>query len=347
LIFAISILPSLGIGGQKIIRGETPVPTLEKAELRLSDSAKILYLVYILFTILAIFFLKLGGLNFFDTITHAFSSMGTGGLFNYANGVAQFDTVYVQMVMTVFSLLASINFVMYHHLIHGHWRDCFEDAEFKAFFIILGSVILLLTLNLWINGTYESLATAFKHSFFQTSAFMSTASYASADYTLWPTFCQMLLFILLFIGGCSASTCGSIKVIRVLVFIKLIARGLNKRLHPTAVVSVKISGKTISAERISTTTNFLLLYFAIFVISVIIISLDNLDMTTTISASAAILSNTGMGMGLIGPSGSFEIFSAPIRLYLSFLMLVGRLELFAIIVLLTPSFWNPAKKIHL
>lgn len=347
LVFAISILPALGIGSQRIARNKTSGPTLEKSISIITDSTKHLYLLYIAFTILAIFFLKLGGLSFYDTVVHAFSSMGTGGLSNYSNGIAHFDTVYVQTIMTIFSLLASINFVMYHHLIRGNWKTCLQDAEFKAFLIILCSVIVLITLNLWSNGTYGNVQTAFKHAFFQSSSFMSTSSYASANYTLWPTFCQMLLFMLLFIGGCSASTCGSIKVIRVLVLIKLIARGLNKRLHPTAVVPVKVSGQTISSERISGITNFLLLYFAVFVISVIVISIDNLDMTTTISASAAALSNTGMGMGLIGPAGSFQVFSAPVRLYLSFLMLVGRLELFTIILLLTPSFWIPGRKIHL
>lgn len=347
LVFAISILPALGIGGQRIARAETPGPTLEKLSTRMSDSAKNLYIMYILLTIVAIILLKLGGLSFFDTLVHAFSSMGTGGLSSSLNGGTHFDSLYVETIVTIFSLLASINFFMYHHMIHGHWKDCLEDAEFKAFFIILGTVTLLITLNLWSTGTYDSFGSSFRHAFFQSSSFMSTSGYSSADFTLWPSFCQMALFLLLFIGGCSASTCGSIKVIRVLVFIKLIARGLNKRLHPTAVVPVKISGKTISSERISSITNFILLYFAIFIISTVIISLDNVDMVTTISASAAVLSNTGVGMGLVGPSGSFEIFSMPIRLYMSFLMLVGRLELFTIIVLLTPSFWNPRKQIHL
>lgn len=343
LIFAISILPALGIGGQRIAKAEAPGPTVEKVSTRMSDSAKILYLMYIVFTILAIILLKLSGLNFLDTFVHAFSSMGTGGLSTYTNGVAYFDSLYVETIVTIFSLLASVNFVLYSYLIKGHWKDVIHDAELKAFVAILVGVVVLITLNLWLTDTYTSLGSSFRHAFFQASAFMSTAGYYTANYSFWPVFSQSILFILLFIGGCSASTCGSIKVIRIVIFFKLIVRGILKRLHPSAVVPVKLSGRTIPADRISSITNFLLMYFAIFVVSAIVLSLDNHDLTTTISASAAALSNTGMGLGLVGPGGSFEIFSPIMRLYLSLVMLAGRLELFTIVLLLTPSFWKPYK----
>lgn len=345
LVFAISILPALGIGGQMIAKAETPSPTIEKISTRMSDSAKRLYLMYGILTIIAIVLLKLCGLNLFESLVHAFSCMGTGGLSTYTSGVAYYDSIFVETIVTTFSLLASINFVLYSHVLRGHWKDFFADAELRAFFSILIGVLLLITFNLWISGTYDTFLSSLKHSFFQTSAFMSTAGYYTANYSLWPTFSQSLLFILLLIGGCSASTCGSIKVIRVLVLFKLIIRGIAKRLHPSAVVPVKLSGKTVSAERISGITTFILVYIGLFILSGVVVTFDNYDFVTSFSAAAAALSNTGMGMGMVGPTGSFEIFSPFVRVWLSIAMLAGRLELFTILLLFVPSFWNPAKRI--
>lgn len=340
LILAISLLPALGISGLKIASAEAPGPTVEKMSTKISDSARKLYVMYTSFTLIEILLLKLGGLNLFDSLVHTFSSIGTGGLSNYQSGVAHFDSLYVEFIIIFFSTVASINFVLYSHLFKGKWREFFKDNELRAFLMILIGASLLIALNLWLSGTYDSVGKSARHSVFQAAAFMSTSGYAIADYTLWPSFSQMILFCLMMIGGCSASTCGSIKVIRILILFKLIKRGMYKRLHPNAVVPVKIGSRTIPADMVSKVVSFIITYFTVFVISVLIISLENHDILTTVSAAASALSSTGMGMGLLGPEGNFGIFSLPTRLYMAVLMIAGRLELFTIIMLISPSFWK-------
>ncbi|MBR0600245.1 TrkH family potassium uptake protein [Sinanaerobacter chloroacetimidivorans] len=340
LILAISLLPALGIGGLKIVSAEAPGPTIEKMSAKITDSAKILYIMYISFTLIEILLLCLGGLNLFDAMIHTFGSMGTGGLSNYSNGVAHFDSIYVEFIIIVFSVFASINFVLYHHILQGRWRDFWRDPELRTFLIILGVSILLIALNLRLTNTYPNIGNSLRYSFFQATSFITTSGFATTDYTLWPSFTQIVLFCLMFIGGCSASTCGSIKVIRIMILFKLFIRGLYKRLHPNAVVPVKLGGKIISSETVSRVSSFTILFFTLFVISSLVVSLENYDLITTISAAASSLSNTGMGLGLVGPAGTFSIFSEPTRLYLSFIMIAGRLELFTIIMMLTPSFWK-------
>lgn len=341
LVLLISILPALGIGGQQIARAETPGPVMEKVSTRMSDSARMLYILYISLTIAEIILLKLGGLNFFDTFIHTFGSISTGGLSNYGNGIAHFDSLYIESVVIIFSILASVNFALYHLWARTGIRSVLKDSELRLFLMILGIASFFIILNLWLSGSYDSIGDAARYGIFQVSAFTSTSGYFTADYTLWPAFSQMILLTLMFIGGCSASTSGSIKVIRIAVLMKLIVRGLYKRLHPNAVYPVKLGDKTLSSDTVSSVTSFIILYFLVFAFSALVLSLDNYDMMTTISAAAGALSNTGMGFGLLGPENTYSIFSEPIRLYLSFLMIAGRLELFTLVLLLTPSYWNP------
>lgn len=339
LILAISLLPALGISGMRLAKAEAPGPTVEKMSTRISDSARKLYTMYISFTLIEVVLLMFGGLNLFDALIHTFGSIGTGGISNYSSGISHFKSFYVEFIVIFFSTVASVNFVLYNLLLQRKWKEFFRDEELRVFLTILVSAFLLIALNLWASGTYGP-GISVRNAVFQTTAFMTTSGYSIADYTLWPSFSQMILFCLMLIGGCSASTCGSIKVVRVMILFKLIVRGMYKRLHPNAVVPVKIGSKLISAETVSKVSSFAIMYFTIFIFSSLIVSLDNNDLLTTISAVVGSLSNTGLGMGLLGPEGDFDIFSMPTRLYLSVLMIAGRLELFAIILLLTPSFWR-------
>ncbi len=339
LILAISLLPALGIGGLRIASAEVPGPTVEKMSTKISDSARKLYVMYVSFTLIEIGLLMLGGMKLFDALIHAFSSIGTGGLSNYANGIAYFDSFYIEFIIIFFSAVASVNFSLYNHLLHRRWRDFAGDRELRLFLSILLGASVLIALNLWLSGVYTPGASA-RNSLFQATAFMSTSGFAIADYTLWPSFSQMILFCLMLIGGCSASTCGSIKVIRVMIVFKLIVRGMYKRLHPNSVVPVKIGSRTISADTVSKVTSFTILYFTVFAVSSLILSLENHDLLTTLSAVGSTLSNTGLGMNLLGPNGNYSIFSLPSRLYMAILMIAGRLELFTIIMLLSPSFWK-------
>ncbi|MGI6731462.1 MAG: TrkH family potassium uptake protein [Anaerovoracaceae bacterium] len=340
LVLLISILPALGISGLKILKAETPGPTLEKMSTRMSNSARITYIIYLSFSVIEFVLLRIGGLSIFDSFIHTFGSISTGGLSNYRDGVAHFNSPYIEAIIIIFSILASINFTLYHHVMKGRWKEFFKDKELQIFLAIIGSSVILIFANLSLSGTYTSLWDSLRFAFFQASAFISTSGYSTANYSLWPTFSQMILFTLMFIGGCSASTAGSIKVIRVTVLFQLIKRGFYKRLHPYAVYPIKLGGKTISSETVTGVTTFTILYFSVFIISALVLSVDGHDLVTTLSAAAGALSNTGLGLGLLSPEGTYSIFSSPIRLYLSFLMIAGRLELYTIILLLTPSFWR-------
>ncbi|GAB1476665.1 TrkH family potassium uptake protein [Bacillota bacterium] len=341
LVFAISILPSLGISGQYMAKAETPGINLSKVVPRMSDSAKILYIIYTVFTLSAIILLKFGGLSLFDSAIVSMGSVASGGLSNYNAGIPHFKSVYVEFIAASFTILSCVNYTLYYSAIRRRFKEFFSNSELRVFLIILFGSGLLISANLWWGGNYESVGESLRHGLFQSSSFMTTAGHYSANFDTWPTFSKMLLFMLMIMGASSASTGGGIKVIRVIILFKLIRRGIFMRLHPNAVMPVKIQDKTIASAMVSGVVSFLSLYVVIFFISMLILSLENFDFITTITAVASTLNNSGMGMELIGPTGSYAIFPTFSKIYMSFLMLLGRLELFTILLILTPSFWNP------
>lgn len=340
LILAISFLPALGIGGMKILSAEAPGPTVEKMSTRTTDTAKKLYFIYISLTTIEVILLLVGGMNLFDALIHSFSSMGTGGMSSYSSSLVKFQNSMIEFVVVFFGFLASINFVLYHQLFERNWKAFFTDHELRTFAAILFVSFLLITANLWLTGTYDSFGESLRYASFQATSFMTTSAYVTADYTLWPSFSQMILICLMLVGGCSASACGSVKVLRIMILFKLVVRGTYKRLHPNAVVPVKIGNKTITAETVSRVSSFTFAYFSILVAGCLVVSLENHDMLTTISSVIGAISNTGLGLGQLGPTNNYCIFSEPTRLFLSVIMIAGRLELFTIIMLLSPSFWK-------
>lgn len=341
LVFAVSLLPALGISGQQIATAETPGPTLSKLKPKMADSAKLLYWIYGSLTLAAIVLLLAGGLNLFDACIVAFGSVASGGLINYSDGAAHFDSAYVEFVIALFTTLACVNFTLYYHLVKGQLHSFLRDRELHTFLTLLASGILLVTLDLWLTDTAGSLPSAFRQAFFHTTSFATTTGVFSVNYDAWPSFSKMILFLLMMIGACSASTGGGIKVIRVVVLVRLILRGFFIRLHPRAVVPIKVDNKVISSDNMAGIMSFLYLYLFIYIFSVFVLSFENMDMVTTFTATGAILNNIGAGFGLVGPTGTFAVFSPFSKLYLSFLMIAGRLELFTILLWFMPSFWNP------
>lgn len=340
LLFVISILPALGINGQMIARAETPGPVLEKMTVRMSDSAKILYITYFSFTVMEFILLRLSGsMSSFDAIINTMGSISTGGISAHPEGIAYYDSVYVEIVISVFCILASLNFVLYHYLITGKFSYFVKDIELRAYMIIIGASTILCTIGL-MSVNADSFGSALRSSFFQVVSMATTSGYTRTLYIVWPTVCQFVLITLMFIGGCGASTSGSIKVVRVLIMFKLIWRGCFKRIHPRSVVAVKLGGNVVSAPVVSGITVFILTYMAIFLFSSFVLSLQGLDMETTITTALAMLSNTGAGFGEAGITGNYAMFHPALKLYLSVLMIVGRLELFTIIILFTRNFWG-------
>ncbi|HYE67549.1 MAG TPA: TrkH family potassium uptake protein [Anaerovoracaceae bacterium] len=343
IVFAIALLPMLGISGQRIAKAETTGPTFGKLTPKLTESAKILYTIYIGLTILEVVLLMLGGMDLYDSLIHTFGSVGTGGFSNYNASIAHFNSLYIEVVIMVFMILAGTNFTLYYYALRGHWREFFSDSELRCYLLILSGATLLIALNLWLSGTSDSIGQSLRFSAFQSASIMTTTGFGSTDFDLWPTFSKMTLFILMFIGGSSSSTAGGMKVIRILLLFKLIKRGIAVRLHPRAVISIKINEKPIPADTISAVANFFFLYVGIFFIGTLLLSLENYDLETTASAVAACLSNIGPGFNLVGPVLNFSLFSDASTFMLAILMLIGRLELFTIILLFTRQFWNPDK----
>jgi len=343
LIFAIALLPSLGISGQAIAKAEAPGPTLDKLTPKLSDTAKMLYMMYGSFTVAQVILLSFGGMSLFDALVHTFGTVGTGGFSSYNDSVAHFDSLYIDLVISTFMILSGVNFNLYFILLRHGLTGFFKDSELKLYLAIISAMTLLVAVNLFAYNVYDSIWTALRFSLFQVASIVTTTGFATANYDIWPTFGKLCILMLMFVGGCSSSTGGGIKVIRILVMLKLIRRGIALKLHPNAVVQVRLGGKILHIDTVSTIASFVFTYMITIFISTILISLDGLSLMTSFSAVVACLGNIGPGFDLVGPIMNYSVFSDRSTFLLAILMLAGRLELFTIFMLLTPRFWNPSK----
>lgn len=341
LIFAIALLPSLGIGGLRIAKSEYPGPTFDKLTPKTSDSAKILYTLYIGMTAAETILLSLGGMNIYDALSHSLSTVATGGFSGYNDSIAHFGSLYIELVIALFMIMAGINFTLYYMVFSGKWKDFFKDEELRGYFFIIGAATVLIFGVLWFSHPQASLWMGLRHSFFQVASAITTTGFTIADYDLWPSAAKFILFALMLIGGCSASTSGAVKVVRVVVLFKLIKRGFHRRLHPNAVIPIKLGGRNVSSDTISGIVSFLFLYMTLFLAGTFIVSLENVDLITAAGSVAACLGNAGPGFGLVGPASNYSLYSDWTTVFLAVYMIAGRLELFTILLLLTPSFWNP------
>ncbi len=343
IVLAVAILPALGIGGQFLVSAETTGPRLSKVMPKIKDTAKVLYILYFTLTILETLFLWAGGLTFFDSITHSFATVGTGGFSTYNAGLSHFDSTYVDTVVTIFMFVCGASFSLHFLAIGKGLKVYLKDGEFKIYVLIIAIFTLLMTLYLYYCGTYDSFGSSIRYSLFQIVSIITTTGFATADYIYWPMFAQMLLLMLFFIGACSSSTAGGVKIIRSIVLFKFVQRTIVLKLHPTHVGSVKLGNKGVSNETVSSITSFMLLYFAIIFIGTILVSFDGFDIVTTFSAVASSLGNVGPGFNLVGPMNNYSEFSDFSKTVLSILMIAGRLEVYTFFMLVSSKFWNPYK----
>jgi Trk-type K+ transport systems, membrane components len=344
VVFIISILPSFGISGLRIAAAETPGPSVTRTSARTTDTAKMLYFSYIFLTACEFLMLWRGSsMGAFEALINSLGSISTAGLMLHPSGVAYYNSLYVELVIAIFTILSSINFMMYIYVIQRNWSGIKRNIELRVYLGIIAGSTLLVSAGLFFSGTFRSLGESLRYGFFQVTAFASTSGFTITNYNNWPGICQMVLFILLFTGGCAASTGGGLKIIRVVVVFKLIARGFYRRVHPRSVRAVKIGGNAMNGPIVSSITTFILLYLAMYVLTAIVLSLQNLDMTSTLTAAAALLSTTGSAFGVIGDAGNFAMFSGPLKLFMSLVMIIGRLELTTVLLMFIPEFWNPNK----
>ncbi|MCI8802433.1 MAG: TrkH family potassium uptake protein [Oscillibacter sp.] len=344
LVFVMAVLPMTDGHGMHLLRAEMPGPSVGKLVSRMSDTAKILYGIYLVMTLIEIVLLVLGRMPLFDACIHAFGSAGTGGFSNRNLSVGAYDSAYCDVVIGIFMLLFGVNFNLYYFLLIRRFRDFFRSEELRAYLLIVGAAVLAIAAD--ILHIYGSLLESLRYSFFQVSSIITTTGFATADFNLWPTFSKSILVVLMFIGACAGSTGGGIKVARVVMLAKSAWSDMRKMLHPNAVSTTRFEGKALSDPQVRSVHVFLTVYLLVFTVSFLLLSLEQFDIVTTFTALTACINNIGPGLEMVGPTGNFSQFSWASKLLLSFNMLVGRLEIFPMLLLFAPSIWTRGRIIR-
>lgn len=339
LLLATALFKGMGSNMQNIIKAESPGPSLSKLLPRISDTAKVLYGTYIILTILE-FALLLPAMSPFDSMTHTFATVGTGGFSCYNDSLMHFDSYYVDTVVTVFMLLSGVNFGLYFLLVRKEFKAAVKDEELLFYLKVFLVCSLLITAYMLLTDRLTSFADGLSKATFQVASIMTTTGFATTDFALWPSFCLLILFCLLFLGGCASSTAGGIKAVRALIVGKITKRHISRLLHPNAMVNLKINGRQVEMSVAQNTISFIFLYIVLFFIISMIVAMDGKNMVTTFSATATCLGNVGPGFGEVGPMSNFSGFSDPIKIVLAFTMLCGRLELFPLLMIFSPRFWR-------
>ncbi len=339
IVFLLAIIPKLG-GQQNIylMKAESPGPIVGKAVPHMRKYAALLYGIYLGMTVIEIILLLCGGMSFFDSINISFATAGTGGFGVRNANIAAYDSYYLQTVIAIFMLLFSINFTFYILLITRKFRQAFKLEEFWVYIAIVAAAITIIAVN--ISSMYPTAYDAFHQSLFYVSSIISTTGFGIGDVNQWPMLSKCVIIIITFIGAMAGSTGGGFKVSRILILGKEVKKEFALLVHPKNVKAVKLDGKTIDHNVMRTTSMFLVVYIAIFFISLLILAIENKDFMTIFTAVAANLNNTGPGLGEVGPVGNFANFSVVSKLVLIFDMLAGRLELFPLLLLFSPKAWK-------
>jgi trk system potassium uptake protein TrkH len=338
IVLSLAILPILGVGGMQLFEAEVPGPTADRLRPRIQDTAKLLWGVYFLITAAEVIALMLGGVNFYEAVCHAFTTMATGGFSTRNGSVGELGGSYVHVVVTFFMFLAGVNFSLHFRALRGKIGSYFLSEEFRFYLgVLLASVLLIFLFNLRI---YQDPLANLRDSAFQVVSLTTTTGYGTADYELWPVLAQYILVALMFVGGCAGSTGGGIKNVRVLLLAKHSFLQLSRLIHPRRIRLLKIDEKAVSGEVIQSILGFFALYIGIFVFASLGMAALGLDLVTAGASVIACLSNIGPGLGQVGPTDNFAHLPQAGHVLLSFCMLVGRLEVFTVLVLVFPSFWR-------
>ena len=338
ILLSIAILPFLGVGGMQLYRAEVPGPFLDKLRPRIAETAKILWQTYLLISGLEVALLFFGGMSLFDSICHAFTTMATGGFSTKGASIAAFGH-YHRIVITFFMFLAGTNFALHYRLLRGNVTGYVRDREFRFYvtLILIGIGIMFFILSSRYGGGWGN---RLEDAVFQVISIMTTTGYATADFGVWPAFCQYFLLLLMFVGGCAGSTGGGMKVDRIMLLLKYAQQELRKIIHPHAAITVKVGEQPIAPVVINGVVGLVTLFMGIFVLASIAMTILGLDIVTSISAVAAALGNIGPGLGRVGPVEHYAHIPAVGKGILIFCMLAGRLEIYTIVILLFPEFWR-------
>lgn len=338
LVFVMTVISLEDKHSMHLMRAEVPGPETDKLVPKARDTAKILYAMYFVLTVAEIIFLLLGGMNLYDSIIHSFSTAGTGGFSNQNSSIAYYNSAYIDGVITVFMILFGINFNMYYFLLLKKVKAVFKNEEVRAYLGIILAAAALITVN--ILHIYETPLKAFRYAIFQVAAVITTTGFATADFNLWPEFSKCILLMLMIVGACAGSTGGGMKVSRILILLKSVKREMKRLLHPKSVNIVKVNGKKIETGTMQGVYMYFIAYMIIFVISVLLISLNNFDFATTFSGVLTTINNVGPGIAAVGPVENFSAFSDFSKIVFCLDMLIGRLEIFPFLMLISPNLWR-------
>ena len=337
LILTTALFPRLGINSAYLIQAESPGPVASKLVPKSSQSSKILYSIYLVLTVVEALCLRVAGMGWFEAVTHAFATAGTGGFSTRNLSVGAFQSPAIDIIITVFMLLFSVNFTCYFLILVGKWRRALQSDELRFFCGMVATAIAAVTVNILpLYGFSEAL----RHAAFQVGSIVSTTGFSTVDFNQWPEFSRMLLVVLMFVGACAGSTGGGIKCARILVLCKALNREIKRIVHPRSVNVVKLDGEVVEEDTLRSIQIFFAAYMFILFGGALIVGLDNYSFGTNLTAVLACISNVGPGLELVGPMGNFSVFSDLSKLTLSLCMIIGRLEIFPVLVLTSPMAWR-------
>ena len=338
VVLTVAILPFLGVGGVQLVRAESPGPTLDKIAPKITQTAKILWYLYLGLTVLETVLLMFGGMDLFDALTHTFGTLATGGFSPRNASVGAYNSGYIDWVITIFMIMAGLNFGLYHKLLNGDVRDIFRNTEFKAYLAIFGISVLIITISLL--DIYGGFGKSLRYAGFQAASIITTTGYATADFDLWPMAAKGVLFVLMFVGGCSGSTGGGPKVIRLVALFKLALNEMRYMSRPRGIFRVRINGEPVKKDFLYAVSGFIILYLLCLMVVTLVVSMFGVDIITGFTTALVTVGNIGPGFGMVGPTMNYAFYNPFVKWVLSAAMLAGRLEVYTVLILLTPSFWS-------
>ena len=339
IVLSLAILPILGIGGMQLFQAEVAGPSKDKIHPRVTETAKRLWGIYLVLTVAEVILLLFGDMNLLDAICHSFGTLATGGFSTKNLSIAYYNSPYIEYVIIIFMFLSGTNFTLHYFALKGKPLNYFKDDEFRFYFIFVLLIVTTAALYLIIHNA-QATESAFRDSAFSIISILSSTGFVTVNYEAWATFFPEIFLILLLMGACAGSTSGGVKIIRYELLIKNSLNELKKLVHPNAVIPARHNGKAVSNEIISKIAAFVMLYLIIFIMASVVLSIIGLDLSSSMGAVAACLANIGPGLGSTGPSTNYSEVPSLGKWVLSIAMLLGRLELFTIIILFSPSFWK-------
>ena len=338
LVFIAAILPVSGDHYIHVMRAEVPGPVVSKLVPRARKTARILYMIYFLLTLIEMILLLLGGMNLYEALLHSFATAGTGGFSTRAASIGAFDSVYIDVVISTFMMLFGMNFNLYYMILVGQGVAALKSEELHVYLGVIAASVLVIALN--IMGSVGGFAAGLRYSYFQVTTIISTTGFSTCDFDQWPELSRWILVLLMFVGGCAGSTGGGLKVSRVIILAKSYLHELKQLILPTRVKRIWFEGKAVSDQTVRSVLVFFDVYMIIIAASVLVLTLDGRDMITNLTATIACISNIGPGLAAVGPTANYSFFSILSKLVLSLDMLLGRLEIFPVLFLFSPSVWR-------